>query len=133
VDRLDYTKGISERLAAYRHLLEFHQDLRKRIVFVQIVVPRREEIPKYLELRTQIERGVSEINGRYGEPGWVPVHYIHRSLDRPELLAYYRTADIALIPPLKDGTNLVPEEYCAVRVNDDGVLVLSEFAGPRSS
>lgn len=129
VDRLDYTKGIPERLAAFHHLLEFHPDLHRKVTLVQVVVPSREDIPKYGELKAEIQRMVSEINGRYGEPGWVPVHYIHRSLDRPELLAYYRAADIALVTPLKDGMNLVSKEYCAARVNNDGVLILSEFAG----
>jgi trehalose 6-phosphate synthase/phosphatase len=129
VDRLDYTKGIPERLAAYRHLLEFRRELHQRVVLVEVVVPSREDIPKYLELKTQIERQVSEINGQYGEPGWVPIHYIHRSLDRSELLSYYSAAHIALITPLKDGMNLVAKEYCAARVHDDGVLILSEFTG----
>jgi len=122
VDRLDYTKGIPERLAAFRHFLEFHPE-------EQVVVPSREDIPKYRELKAQIQRTVSEINGQFGEPGWVPIHYIHRSLDRAELLAYYRAADIAFITPLKDGMNLVSKEYCAARINNDGVLILSEFAG----
>ncbi len=129
VDRLDYTKGIPEKLAAFRHLLECHPELRRKISLIQVVVPSREDIPNYGELKAGIQRAVSEINGRHGEPGWMPVHYIHRSVDRPELLAYYRAADIALVTPLKDGMNLVAKEYCAARVNDDGVLVLSEFAG----
>jgi len=129
VDRLDYTKGIPERLAAYRHLLNFHPEMRQRVALVEVVVPSREEIPKYLELKTQIERQVSEVNGQFGGPGWVPIHYIHRSLNRAELLAYYRAANIALITPLKDGMNLVAKEYCASRIHDDGVLILSEFAG----
>lgn len=129
VDRLDYTKGIPERLAAFRLLIETHPELHGKVSLVQVVVPSREDIPKYGELKAQIQRSVSEINGHFGEPGWVPVHYIHRSLERPELLAYYRAADIALITPLKDGMNLVAKEYCASRVNNDGVLILSEFAG----
>ena len=129
VDRLDYTKGIPERLAAFRYLLKVHPGLHRKITLVQVVVPSREDIPKYVELKAQIERLVSEINGQFSEPGWVPVHYIHRSIERPELLAYYRAADIALITPLKDGMNLVSKEYCAARVNNDGVLILSEFAG----
>ena len=129
VDRLDYTKGIPERLAAFRHLLQSDSELHRKVTLVQVVVPSREDIPKYLELKSQIQLLVSEINGRYGESGWVPVHYIHRMLDRPELLAYYRAADIALVTPLKDGMNLVAKEYCASRVNNDGVLILSEFAG----
>jgi alpha,alpha-trehalose-phosphate synthase [UDP-forming] len=129
VDRLDYTKGIPERLAAFRHLLGVHPELQRKVTLVQVVVPSREDIPKYRELKEQIQRMVSEINGHYGDPAWVPIHYIHRSLDRPELLAYYRAADIALITPLKDGMNLVSKEYCASRVDNDGVLILSEFAG----
>ncbi len=129
VDRLDYTKGIPERLAAFRHFLELHPEAHGKVALVQVVVPSREDIPKYGELKAQVQRTVSEINGQFGEPGWVPIHYIHRSLDRAELLAYYRAADVALITPLKDGMNLVSKEYCAARVNCDGVLILSEFAG----
>ena len=129
VDRLDYTKGIPERLAAFRHFLELHPEQHGKVALVQVVVPSREDIPRYGELKAEIQRTVSEINGHFGEPGWTPVQYIHRSLDRPELLAYYRAADIALVTPLKDGMNLVSKEYCASRVDDDGVLILSEFAG----
>jgi trehalose 6-phosphate synthase/phosphatase len=129
VDRLDYTKGIPERLKAFQNLLATHPDLHRRITLVQVVVPSREQIPKYRELKLDIERLVSQINGQYGDPGWVPVHYIHRHLIRPELLALYRAADVALITPLKDGMNLVSKEFCAAQVEDAGVLILSEFAG----
>ncbi|CAN5707317.1 trehalose-6-phosphate synthase [soil metagenome] len=129
VDRLDYTKGIPERLNAFRYLLEHYPSLQRKVTLVQVVVPSREEIPRYDELKGQIERLVSQINGQFGDPGWVPVHYIHRSLARSELLAYYRAAQIALVTPLKDGMNLVSKEYCAARVDNDGILVLSEFAG----
>ena len=129
VDRLDYTKGIPERLAAFRHFLELHPEQHGKVALVQVVVPSREDIPKYGELKAEIQRLVSEINGHFGEPGWMPIQYIYRSLDRPELLAYYRAADIALVTPLKDGMNLVAKEYCATRVKNDGVLILSEFAG----
>jgi trehalose 6-phosphate synthase/phosphatase len=129
VDRLDYTKGVPERLAAFRYLLANHPEILGKIALVQIVVPSRESIPEYENLKAQIERMVSEINGQFGSPGWVPVHYIHRSVDRCELLAYYRAANIALITPLKDGMNLVAKEYCASRIHNDGVLILSEFAG----
>ena len=100
-----------------------------KVALVQVVVPSREDIPRYSELKAEIQRTVSEINGHFGEPGWTPIHYIHRSLDRAELLAYYRAAEVALVTPLKDGMNLVSKEYCASHVNDDGVLILSEFAG----
>ena len=108
------------------------RSLRGKITLIQVVVPSRIDIPKYRELRLDIERLVSGINGKFGGPGWVPVHYIHRHLERPELLAYYRAADIALVTPLKDGMNLVAKEYCAAQVDDNGVLILSEFAGAAS-
>lgn len=129
VDRLDYTKGIPHRLEAFRTLLEEHPDLRGRVSLVQIVVPSREGIPEYDDLKTEIERMVGEINGQFSRDGWVPVHFFYRSLDRPELVAYYRRADVALVTPLKDGMNLVAKEYCAAQVDEAGVLVLSEFAG----
>jgi alpha,alpha-trehalose-phosphate synthase [UDP-forming] len=129
VDRLDYTKGVPERLRAFQNLLAAHPELDRRLTLIQVVVPSREDIPKYQELKLDIERLVSQINGHYGGPGWVPIHYIHRHLERPELIALYRAADIALITPLKDGMNLVAKEFCAAQVEDEGVLVLSEFAG----
>lgn len=129
VDRLDYTKGIPHRLEAFRNALIRFPDLHKKVTFIQVVVPSREDLPKYHHLKVEIERLVSEINGQFTEPDWVPIHYIFRSLERTELLAYYRTADIALITPLKDGMNLVAKEYCASSIDHDGVLILSEFAG----
>jgi trehalose 6-phosphate synthase len=86
-------------------------------------------IPEYQLLRAEIEGLVSRINGRFTQPGWVPIHYLFRSLDRSELVAFYRAADIALITPLKDGMNLIAKEYCAANVDNNGVLILSEFAG----
>lgn len=129
VDRLDYTKGIPERLKAFRHLLTTHPEVHRKISLVQIVVPSREQIPKYRELKQEIETLISQINGTFSDSGWTPVHYIHRSLSRTELLALYRTADIALITPLKDGMNLVAKEFCAAQVECRGMLILSEFAG----
>jgi trehalose 6-phosphate synthase/phosphatase len=129
VDRLDYTKGVPERLRAFQHLLASHAELRRQITLIQVVVPSREEIPKYQELKSEIETLVSQINGHYGDSGWVPIHYIHRNLDRMQLLAHYRVADIALVTSLKDGMNLVSKEFCAAQAGDQGVLVLSEFAG----
>jgi trehalose 6-phosphate synthase len=129
VDRLDYTKGIPERLKALRLLLRRFPELRRQITLAQIVVPSREDIPKYKELRQDIELLVSKINGEFTERGWVPVHYMHRQLSRDELLAYYRAADVALITPLKDGMNLVAKEFCAAQVDERGVVIISEFAG----
>ncbi len=129
VDRLDYTKGLPERLRAFQHLFATCKSLRRQVSLVQIVVPSRENIPKYRELKLETETFISQINGQYGDPGWMPIHYIHRSLERPELIALYSAADIALITPIKDGMNLVAKEFCASQVEERGVLILSEFAG----
>ncbi|MBW1947433.1 MAG: trehalose-6-phosphate synthase, partial [Deltaproteobacteria bacterium] len=91
--------------------------------------PSREEVPEYQALKTELYRLVGEIIGRFTRSGWVPIHYLYRSLDRYELLAYYRLAEIAIITPLKDGMNLVAKEYCACNLEENGVLILSEFAG----
>ncbi len=129
VDRLDYTKGIPERLRGFRCALQRYPELRGNLTFVQLAVPSRQGVPKYRALRAEIDRLVGQINGEFTEPGWIPIHYFYRSFDRDELLAYYRAADIALVTPLKDGMNLVAKEYCASQVDNRGVLVLSEFAG----
>jgi len=129
VDRLDYTKGIPEKLLAYRNALRRYPELQGKVVMAQVVVPSRWEIPHYNNLKEEIERLVGEINGEFTRPGWVPLHYIYRNLDRPELLAYYRTAEIMLTTPWKDGMNLVAKEYCACNIEQNGVLILSEFAG----
>ena len=129
VDRLDYTKGIPERLRALSALFGRYPEYRGKLTLIQVVVPSREGIAQYQELLAQIERLVSSINGTYGEAAWTPVQYIHRAVEREELLALYQAADIALVTPLKDGMNLVAKEYCAAHVDDDGVLILSEFAG----
>lgn len=129
VDRLDYTKGIPYRLRAFQRFLEHHPESHGKVSLVQLVVPSREEIPAYGELKEEIERLVGEINGQFTRASWVPVHYLHRSVGRPELVALYRAASAALVTPLKDGMNLVSKEYCACNVDGGGVLVLSEFAG----
>jgi len=129
VDRLDYTKGIPERLKSFRLLLRRFPEQRGHITLVQVVVPSREEIPNYKHLRREVELLVSQINGEFTEPGWVPVHYMHRNLGREELLAYYRAADVGLVTPLKDGMNLVAKEFCAAQIDERGVLIVSEFAG----
>ena len=129
IDRLDYTKGIPERLIAFRTLLEQRPELRGQVALVQVTVPSREQIPKYQECKIAVERLVSEINGAFGGPGWAPVTYIHRSVPYSHLLGLYRAAHVALVTPLKDGMNLVAKEFCAARSDEQGVLVLSEFAG----
>ncbi len=130
VDRLDYSKGITLRLQAFQALLRKHPALRGRLSLIQVVVPSREDLGMYQRMKTEIEQLAGRINGEFARPGgWVPVWYEYRSLSRVELLAYYRAADIALITPLKDGMNLVAKEYCACSIEEDCVLVLSEFAG----
>lgn len=130
VDRLDYTKGIPQRLEAFRNALVRYPQLHERVTLIQVVVPSREDIPQYNDLKIRIERLVGEINGQFTKPGgWVPIHYVFRSLERSDLLAYYRAAEIALVTPLKDGMNLVAKEYCACSIEEDCVLILSEFAG----
>lgn len=129
VDRLDYTKGIPQRLLAFANALERYPEMRRKVSLIQVVVPSRQGVPEYDALKQEIERLVGEINGRFSEVGWTPVHYIYRSLSRVELLAYYRTCEIALVTPLKDGMNLVAKEFCACSIDDNGILILSEFAG----
>ena len=129
VDRMDYSKGIPEKLKAFGNALERFEELRGKVILCQIAVPSRESIPEYQTLKTEIESLIGEINGAFTQPGWTPIHYMFRSFDRSELLAYYRSADIALVTSLKDGMNLVAKEYCAANVGNNGVLVLSEFVG----
>jgi trehalose 6-phosphate synthase len=130
IDRLDYTKGIPHRLRAFRSALQRYPELHERMSLIQVVVPSRVEIGDYQGLKLEIEQLVGQINGEVVRPGgWVPVWYVYGSLTRSELLAYYRAADIALITPLKDGMNLVAKEYCACSIEEDCVLILSEFAG----
>lgn len=129
VDRLDYTKGIPERLEALRLMLQQHPELLGRIVFVQILVPSREDVDEYRQLKMEIERMVGEINGQFATPGWNPIHYQYRNFPREELVAYYVAANVMFVTPLRDGMNLVAKEYCACRRHNTGVLILSEFAG----
>jgi trehalose 6-phosphate synthase/phosphatase len=129
VDRLDYTKGLPERLRSFRHLLRMDRELIGKVVLLQIAVPSRENIESYQELRSEVHELVAEINGEFGTPDWVPVVYVHRGISRPELVAIYRLADVAWVSPLRDGMNLVAKEYAACQPEGNGVLVLSAFAG----
>ncbi|WP_372734892.1 trehalose-6-phosphate synthase [Nocardioides sp.] len=129
VDRLDYTKGIYARLRAYSELInDGHFDV-EDAVFVQVAVPSREQVEHYRVLRDDIERLVGRINGDHGQIGRPAVHYLHTSLPREEMAAFYRAADVMVVTPYRDGMNLVAKEYVACRSEDDGALVLSEFAG----
>jgi trehalose 6-phosphate synthase/phosphatase len=129
VDRLDYTKGIPERLRAYRHLLERWPELRARVVLVQVAVPSRERVPMYSQLRREVDELVGEINGDLSSPDWTPIIYIRRGIPKSELIALYAVADVGWVTPLRDGLNLVAKEYVACNESGDGALVLSEFAG----
>jgi trehalose 6-phosphate synthase len=132
VDRLDYTKGIVERLRAIELLLEERGELRGRLAFVQIAVPSRGDVREYRELRRNVEELVGRINGRFTDPGGdVPVYYLYRGVPYERLLAYYRLADVCLVTPLADGMNLVAKEFVTAQAAGDGAgaLVLSEFTG----
>jgi trehalose 6-phosphate synthase len=132
VDRLDYTKGIVERLRAIELLLEQRPELRGELAFVQIAVPSRGEVREYRELRRHVEELVGRINGRFTDPGGdVPIHYLYRGVPPERLLAYYRLADVCLVTPLADGMNLVAKEFVVAQgaTGGAGALVLSEFTG----
>ena len=128
-DRLDYIKGIPERIEGYRRSLEKYPEMRGEVILLQVIVPSRTAVPEYEMLKTKIERLISETNGQFGVPGWTPIHYFYRNLPFEELIAYYRAAEVALVTSLRDGMNLVAKEYIACNVDGNGVLVLSEFAG----
>lgn len=128
VDRLDYTKGILQRLLAFEELLASGAVDPEQVVFLQIATPSRERIEHYRKTRVEVEAAVGRINGRFSAVGSPVVHYVHRSVSKDILMGYYAAADVMLVTPLKDGMNLVAKEYVASH-NDDGALVLSEFAG----
>ncbi len=129
VDRLDYTKGILQRLKAYRELLSEGQLSVPDVVMVQVATPSRERVEHYQALRVKVEREVGGINGDHARVGVPAVHYLHQSYSRSELAALYSAADVMMVTPLRDGMNLVAKEYVAARVDLTGALVLSEFAG----
>jgi trehalose 6-phosphate synthase len=130
VDRLDYTKGLPQKLRAFGRFLEKYPEYQSRVVLTQIAPPTRESVEAYTDIRQQLETLAGSINGRFGELDWVPIHYIHRSTARRRLAGIYRSSRIAMVTPLRDGMNLVAKEYVAAQDADDpGVLILSQFAG----
>ena len=129
VDRLDYTKGIGVRLAAFQELLEDGAVEAPDTVLVQVATPSRERVEHYVHMRETIEQQVGHINGVFGSIGAPAVHYFNQSMPREELAALYRAADVMLVTPYRDGMNLVAKEYVAARSDLAGTLVLSEFAG----
>ena len=130
VDRLDYTKGIPERLEAFARLLTRYPEWRGKVSLVQISVPSRADVLEYQEQRQRVETTVGRINGEFGEAHWTPIRYLYRSYRRDQLSRFYRAADVCLVTPLRDGMNLVAKEFVAAQVPEQpGVLVLSRFAG----
>ncbi len=129
IDRLDYTKGIPNRLEAVDRFLEKNPEHRGRFVFVQVGVPSRSEIPQYKQLEEQIEQLVGQINSRWGTASWRPIHFLKQHFGQPSLAALHRLARFCLVSSLHDGMNLVAKEYVASRVDNDGMLILSEFTG----
>jgi trehalose 6-phosphate synthase/phosphatase len=132
IDRLDYTKGIRRRLLAFERLLNDRPEMRERVRLVQIAVPSRTSVGAYQEFRSEVEGLTGRINGALGTPRWTPIQYMFRSVSERELVALYRAADVMLVTPIRDGMNLVAKEFVASRTDEDGVLVLSEFAGAAS-
>jgi trehalose 6-phosphate synthase/phosphatase len=129
VDRLDYTKGILERLLGFERFLDRHPEYHRRITLVLIAVPSRTKVADYMLLKRQLDEAVGRVLGRFSSEGWVPIRYLYTQFGPEELVAHYQAADIALLTPLRDGMNLVAKEFLASHPADDAVLILSEFAG----
>jgi len=130
VDRLDYSKGLPERLRAFGHLLEQTPDLHQKVTMMQIAPRTREALAAYAEIRAEVESLAGSINGRFSDLSWQPVRFIERAMSRRKLAVLFRTSEVGLVTPLRDGMNLVAKEYVAAQdPADPGVLVLSQFAG----
>ncbi|MCJ7665295.1 MAG: trehalose-6-phosphate synthase [Actinobacteria bacterium] len=129
VERLDYTKGIKERLLAINRFLKKYPKYRKKVVFLQISVPSRTKIKEYITLKREIDEMVGSINGRFGDELWSPINYLYKALPQTKLIALYKISDICLVTPLRDGMNLIAKEYVSCKAEENGILILSEFAG----
>jgi len=129
VDRLDYTKGIPERLEAFDLFLEKNPQYREKVTLILVAVPSRTGVEHYMLLKKQVDELISRINGKYGTIGWIPIWYLYRFLPFNNLISLYNTADVALVTPLRDGMNLIAKEFIASKANKTGVLILSEMAG----
>ena len=129
IDRLDYSKGIPQRLRAFERFLDTYPEFEAKVSLMMVVVPSRDKVGKYKELRQEVDLLVGRINGRFSRVNWNPIHYFYRSLPLPALSAFYRMAHIALVTPLRDGMNLVCKEFIASKLDKTGVLILSEMAG----
>lgn len=129
IDRLDYSKGIPQRLRAFELFLKNHPEFREKVSIIMVVVPSRDSVGKYKELKEEVDLLVGRINGHYGRLNWTPIHYFYRSFPLHALSAFYRMADVALVTPMRDGMNLVCKEFIASKLDKKGVLILSEMAG----
>ena len=129
IDRLDYTKGIANRLRAFEYFLDNHPQYHKKVRLVLLAVPSRANVPQYKKLKNEIDQLVGRINGKFAEISWTPIWYFYRSLPFENLIDLYTSSDVALITPIRDGMNLVAKEYVASRTDKTGVLILSEMAG----
>ncbi len=129
IDRLDYTKGIPQRLEAFDAFLKKNPKYKEKISLVLVAVPSRTQVEHYRLLKRSVDGLIGKINGEYGTIGWVPIWYLYRSLSFPSLAALYSIADIAIVTPLRDGMNLIAKEYIATKAKQKGVLILSEMAG----
>jgi trehalose 6-phosphate synthase len=130
VDRLDYSKGLTQRLTAYREFLKKYPENRKKVVLMQVTPPSRETLESYARIRRELDRLEGAINGEFGEMDWTPVRYLRRAINRSRLAALYRASRVGLVTPLRDGMNLVAKEFIAAQDEDNpGVLILSRFAG----
>lgn len=129
IDRLDYSKGIPNRLRGFELFLERHPEFRHKVTLIMLVVPSRSEVEQYKLLKSEVDELVGRINGRFGGVNYTPVWYFYRSLPFDNLIELYSTSDVALVTPVRDGMNLVAKEYIASRVNQTGVMIISEMAG----
>ncbi|MDG1106918.1 MAG: bifunctional alpha,alpha-trehalose-phosphate synthase (UDP-forming)/trehalose-phosphatase [Cyclobacteriaceae bacterium] len=129
IDRLDYSKGITQRLRAFELFLSKYPYFKEKVSLFMVVVPSRDSVSKYKQLKEEIDLLVGRINGQFSKLNWTPIHYFYRSFPLPALSAFYRISDVALVSPMRDGMNLVCKEYVASRLDKKGVLILSEMAG----
>ncbi|MBX0289219.1 bifunctional alpha,alpha-trehalose-phosphate synthase (UDP-forming)/trehalose-phosphatase [Hymenobacter sp. HSC-4F20] len=129
IDRLDYSKGIAERLRAFEVLIQRYPEWREQVSLIMVVVPSRDQVAQYATLKEEIDELVGRINAQYRTISWTPIHYFYRSFPLEELAALYRLAEVALVTPMRDGMNLVSKEFVASKADNRGVLILSERAG----
>jgi trehalose 6-phosphate synthase len=129
VDRLDYTKGIPQKLRAFEVMLIEHPELMGKVVLVQLCVPTRSTVAEYIQLRSEVEELIGRINGAYGTLTWTPIQYLHKSLEKDTLHALYGVSDVCVVSAVRDGLNLVSYEYVASQIDQQGVLMLSQYTG----